>query len=260
MHARPCEKLRVRPCPTAPGEKDAPSAHNEVSMAMRCRTVAQLGGFILSLFGWVSSCATTSVPLWKSLNLDLNEFEVWNMGLWQVCVVQDESVMECKDHPSLLALPWDVKLSRVLMVASNLVGFLAFSLSVLGSSWLKTRGQKPGLKKRLGTAGGILFCLSGIATFVPVSWVAYNVVQEFWDQALPEIIPRWEFGIALFLGWFAGCSLVLGGFLLLFSTCLPETERPSGEVAANRKQEMQRLPPTSNCHQYSPPQNTYLTI
>lgn len=229
-------------------------------MPWHCWSVAQLGGFTLSLFGWVSSCITTSVPLWKSLNLDLNEFEVWHTGLWHVCVVQEESVMECKGHPSLLALPWDIQLSRILMVASNTLGFVALTLSLLGSSWLKVSGQKPGLKKQLAIAGAIVFCFSGITTFVPVSWVAYDIVQEFWDGALPKIIPRWEFGNALFLGWFAGSSLLLGGLLLLFSTCLPEAERPPGRLTANQTQEGGRPPLLTSRHHYSTPKNAYLTI
>ncbi|KAJ7305364.1 hypothetical protein JRQ81_011305 [Phrynocephalus forsythii] len=229
-------------------------------MPWPCRTVAQVCGFTLSLLGWVSSCVTTSVTLWKSLNLDLNKFEVWNMGLWHVCVVQDVSVMDCKGHPSLLALPWDIRMSRILMVTANTLGFLGLSLSILGSRWLKTRGPKAGLKKYLRTAGGIFFCLSGITTFVPVSWVAYNIVQEFWDEALPEIIPRWEFGNALFLGWFSGFSLIIGGLLLLFSTCYPETERPPGHSTVNKNQEVQRLPPLRNPYQYSPHKNAYLTV
>ncbi|XP_061448471.1 putative claudin-25 [Rhineura floridana] len=229
-------------------------------MAWHPSSLVQLSGLMFSLFGWISSCVTTFVPLWKNLNLDLNEVEVWNMGLWHVCVIQDESIMECKSHDSLLALPLEFKLSRIIMVLSNGLGFLAFSLSILGLTCVKIRDQDLGLKKQLGIAGGIVFCISGMATLVPVSWVAYNTVREFWDETVPEIVPRWEFGEALFLGWFAGFFLILGGFLLIGSACFLETTTTSKQLAVHQKPEVQRAPRKPSHCLYSPPRNTDLVI
>ncbi|XP_010210980.1 PREDICTED: claudin-22-like [Tinamus guttatus] len=84
-------------------------------MACSCSAKAQLAALLLALFGWVSSCVTTFVPLWKNLNLDLNELEIWNMGLWQVCIIQEEGAMECKAHESFLALPPELRAARLLL-------------------------------------------------------------------------------------------------------------------------------------------------
>lgn len=180
---------------------------------------------MLSLFGWVSSCVTTFLPSWKDLNLELNEFEVWSLGLWQACVAQEENGMECKAHGSLLALPLELRASVALMLASNGLGFFALVLSSLGLNCLKTRDER--LRRRLGLAGGALFCVAGLTTLVPISWVAHCTVQEFWDDTVPEIVSRWEFGEALFLGWFAGAALLVGGALLILSACLLETLKPT---------------------------------
>ncbi|XP_060107204.1 putative claudin-25 [Heteronotia binoei] len=229
-------------------------------MAWPPRARAQLGGILLAFFGWVSSCVTTVVPLWKNLTLDLNQLEVWNMGLWHACVIQDEGATECKAYDSLLALPLVFRLARILMVTANILGFLAFFLCLWGLSCLKTVNKNMDVKRQLGVAGGIFFCLSGIATLVPISWVAYNTVQEFWDATVPEIVPRWEFGDALFLGWFAGFFLLVGGLLFICSTCLQEAEEPPQPLPAYPWQEAPNGPRLQNRHRYTATKNADLVI
>ncbi|NXL88075.1 CLD22 protein, partial [Alectura lathami] len=230
-------------------------------MAWDCSAKVQLGAVFLALFGWVSSCVTTFVPLWKNLNLDLNELEIWTMGLWQVCIVQEEGAMECKAHDSFLALPLELRLSRVLMCLSNGLGLLGLLLATLGSDCWKTCRGKPDAKKQLLLAGGAALGTSGIATLAPVSWVAYTTVREFWDEAVPDIVPRWEFGEAMFLGWFAGFFLAAGGFLLICSSCLSGAGAPAVPPALRP-----RRPPTHGAAGVSPwshhahPKNTDLVI
>ncbi|NXV35808.1 CLD22 protein, partial [Rissa tridactyla] len=186
-------------------------------MAGGWRAPAQAGGMVLALLGWVSSCVTTFVPLWKSLNLDLNELEVWSMGLWQVCIAQEEGVVECRPHGSFLALPPELRVSRLLMCLSNGLGLLGCGLAAAGmEGWTPCR-DRPGLKRRLLLAGGAVLGAAAVATLAPVSWVAYNTVLDFWDDTVPDIVPRWEFGEATFLGWFAGAFLAAGGLLLACS-------------------------------------------
>ncbi|NWR75246.1 CLD22 protein, partial [Centropus unirufus] len=178
---------------------------------------AQAGGMLLALLGWVCSCVTTFVPLWKNLNLDLNELEVWTMGLWQVCIIQEEGAVECQGHGSFLALPPELRVSRLLMCLSNGLGLLGSLLAAPGLEVWRTCEDRPWLKRRLLLAGGAAFGVAGMATLAPVSWVAYNTVLDFWDDSVPDIVPRWEFGEATFLGWFAGVFLAAGGLLLACS-------------------------------------------
>ncbi|XP_017404900.1 claudin-22 [Cebus imitator] len=200
-------------------------------MALVFRTVAQLAGVSLSLLGWVLSCLTNYLPHWKNLNLDLNEMENWTMGLWQTCVVQEEVGMQCKDFDSFLALPAQLRISRILMFLSNGLGFLGLLASGFGLDCLRIGESQRDLKRRLLILGGILSWTSGITALVPVSWVAHTTVQEFWDETVPDIVPRWEFGEALFLGWFAGLSLVLGGCLLNCAACSSHVPLASGHCA-----------------------------
>ncbi|XP_029460316.1 claudin-22-like [Rhinatrema bivittatum] len=196
-------------------------------MAFMNRTNTQLSGLLLTLCGWVLSCVTTYVPLWKNLNLDLNELEIWTMGLWQVCVVQDEGGIQCKDYDSFLALPSELRISRILMFLANGLGALGLLFLSLGLDCLKFGEGKQELKKRLLFLGGIFSWASGLTTLAPVSWVAYITVQEFWDETIPEIVPRWEFGEALFMGWFGGFFLICGGTLLICTACSTDIQQPS---------------------------------
>lgn len=220
-------------------------------MALVFRTVAQLAGMSFSLLGWVLSCLTNYLPQWKNLNLDLNEMENWTMGLWQACVIQEEVGTQCKDFDSFLALPAELRVSRILMFLSNGLGFLGLLVSGFGLDCLRLGERQRELKKRLLTLGGVLFWTAGIAALVPVSWVAHMTVREFWDETIPEIVPRWEFGEALFIGWFAGFALLLGGCLLSWAACATHAPLASGHCAGAETQYL---------HQHLEMRNTHLKI
>ncbi|KAM9330420.1 putative claudin-24 [Gastrophryne carolinensis] len=184
-------------------------------MAQSLRTKLQYGAMFFSLLGCVLICVSTFVPLWKNLNLDLNELEIWTSGLWQTCVVQDEGGMQCKDFDSFLALPYELRVARILMFFSDGLGIIGLIISCLCLDCL-TVGTK-NTKKLFTLFGGALFWASGAIALVPVCWIAYDIVQEFWDETIPEIVPRWEFGEAMFMCWFGSFFLMFGGSLLLCS-------------------------------------------
>lgn len=207
-----------------------------VAMALVFRVAMQFVGLLVSLLGWVLSIITTFLPHWKNLNLDLNEMENWTMGLWQTCVIQEEVGRQCKDFDSFLALPAELRISRVLMFLSNGLGFLGLLASGFGLDCLRVGERQQELKKRLLIVGGTLFWTAGIAALVPVSWVAHVTVQEFWDETMPEVVPRWEFGEALFTGWFAGFSLLLGGCLLICVACSTHVPLASGHYVVEEMQ------------------------
>ncbi|XP_004689308.1 PREDICTED: putative claudin-25 [Condylura cristata] len=202
-------------------------------MAWSFRGQAQLGGLLLSLLGWVCSCVTTTLPQWKTLNLELNEMETWSMGLWEVCVNQEEIATVCKAFDSFLSLPQELQVSRILMVMSHGLGLLGLLLSGLGSEYFQFRGLRWVLKRRLCLLGGTLEASASVTTLFPVSWVAHATIQDFWDDSTPEIVPRWEFGDALYVGWAAGVLLALGGLLLIFSICLEKEEVSSPWMAVS---------------------------
>ncbi|XP_069325003.1 putative claudin-25 [Eulemur rufifrons] len=196
-------------------------------MPWSCHGKVQLGGLLLSLLGWLCSCVTTVLPQWKTLTLELIEMETWMMGLWQVCVNQEEVATVCKAFESFLSLPPELQVARIAMVASHGLGLLGFLLSGSGSECFQIHRIRWVSKRRLCLLGGTLEVSASATTLFPVSWVAHATIQDFWDDSVPEIVPRWEFGDALFLGWAAGTFLALGGLLLIFSICLEKEDVPS---------------------------------
>lgn len=201
-------------------------------MAWSPRGGVQLGGLLLSLLGWVCSCVTTVLPQWKTLNLDLNEMETWISGLWEACVSQEEAGTVCKAFESFLSLPQELQVARILMVASHGLGLVGLLLSGWGLECFQFHRPRGVLKTRLCLLGGALEVSASATTLFPVSWVAYATFQDFWDDSVPEIVPRWEFGDALFLGWAAGLFLALGGLIIIISACLGNEDGPSPWTAA----------------------------
>ncbi|XP_008150106.3 putative claudin-24 [Eptesicus fuscus] len=205
-------------------------------MALVVRAGMQLVGLVLSVLGWVLSVITAYLPHWKNLNLELNEMENWTLGLWQACVVRDEVGRQCKDFDSFLALPVELRVSRILMFLSHGLGLLGLLVSGFGLDCSRVGERQRERKQRLLILGGVLLWAAGTAALAPVSWVAHVTVREFWDETVPEVVPRWEFGEALFLGWFAGLSLLLGGCLVTGAACCARAPGAAGRYAAAEAQ------------------------
>ncbi|XP_036381903.1 putative claudin-24 [Megalops cyprinoides] len=208
-------------------------------MVLVSAKVVQRWALFVSFVGLVITFVTTFLPLWKTLNTDLNEMENWYEGLWHTCIFQDEAGMQCKAFDSFLALPPDVLASRVLMIVSIVTGIVAVGVAFFGLEGVDLGPGRQGLKRGLLILGGVLSWVSGITTLLPISLVAYVTVVEFWDDTVPDIVPRWEFGEAMFSGWFSGFFLVMGGTFLFVSVCMEDHRQ---HVSLPDTQEKPRTP------------------
>lgn len=186
----------------------------------------ELLGVFFSIGAWICSLATTIMSTWLTLSTDLLPAESYELGLWETCVVQDLGILECRPYDSLLGLPPDIKLARILMCVTVATGLLGLLLAIPGSYWINSWNQGPeGLrvKRLMKMLGGILCLVAGILGLIPVSYIAHLTVMRFFDEAVPAIVPRWEFGDALFCGWTAGfLHLVAGSLLVTSCVCLQE--------------------------------------
>ncbi|KAM6945340.1 putative claudin-24 [Aplochiton taeniatus] len=187
----------------------------------------ELLGLLFSVGAWLCSLTTTMMSTWLTLSTELLPAESYELGLWQTCVVQDHhGTLECRPYDSLLGLPPDIKLARILMCATVAAGLLGVLLAVPGMQAVHScerRSDGPRAKRWMKTAGGVLCLLAGVLGIVPVSYVAHLTVLRFFDESVPAVVPRWEFGDALFCGWTAGLLHLVAGFLLLAScVCLQE--------------------------------------
>ncbi|XP_041856490.1 putative claudin-24 [Melanotaenia boesemani] len=170
--------------------------------------------------GLVTSLITTFLPFWKTMNSDLNEVENWYSGLWHTCLYTEEVGIQCKAYESILALPMDLQISRVLMLISVGTGGLAVVAAFPGLEGVEICMRQPGIKRGLLIFAGVLSWISGLTTLAPVSIVAYTTVVDFWNEGFPDVMPRWEYGEAMFSGWFGGLALVIGGTLFFVAVCM----------------------------------------
>ncbi|XP_055500863.1 putative claudin-24 [Leucoraja erinacea] len=206
----------VEPC--LAGAKNALIEDGDNRMKSRS-CVFQCVGFCLSFLGWMCSLATTVLRDWMSMNNDLVLTEEFFIGIWEACVAQEEGNVQCKAYDSIFTLPEDIQLARIFMCTSIAFGLLSLVLSLSGSTSVTCCGDDNAKKGRLMVCGGVLAILAGVTTLIPVSYVAHLTVLKFWNADIPDFVPRWEFGQALFVGWAGGFLLLLGGLLLIIAQC-----------------------------------------
>ncbi|XP_041648211.1 putative claudin-24 [Cheilinus undulatus] len=186
-----------------------------------CACALELLGMLVYVGAWLCALATTILPQWLTMSTALLPVESYELGLWETCVVQDVGGIECRAYDSLLGLSSDLKLARILMCASLAVGILGMLMAVPGLYLVNSCREHGGdrTKRTLTAIGGVLGMVSGVLCLIPVSYMAHLAVVHFFDDKVPDVVPRWEFGDALFCGWAGGFLLIVAG-LLLVSSCL----------------------------------------
>ena len=200
------------------------AASGSKTMVFLTTKMMQRTALFVTFGGLVTSLITAFIPLWKTMNSELNEVENYYSGLWHMCIFTEEVGVQCKAYESTLGLPGDLQASRVLMLASLGMGALAVPVALLAMEGVEVCRGRPGLRRGLLLLSGVLSWLSGLATLAPVSIIAYSTVVEFWDENLPDVVPRWEFGEAMFSGWFGGLALIIGGTLFFIGVCMADFE------------------------------------
>lgn len=194
--------------------------------------VLELLGVFLSLSAWLFSLTTTLMSQWLTLSTELLPAESYELGLWGTCVVQELGVLECQPYDSLLGLPSDIRLARILMCATLATSFIGISFAIPGIYLVNScKGTETLKEKRiLKMMGGVLSFTAGVMGLVPVSYIAHLTVLRFFDESVPDVVPRWEFGQALFLGWTAAFLHIVAGSLLITSCiCLQNVPCPRPE-------------------------------
>ncbi|KAK2857252.1 hypothetical protein Q5P01_005987 [Channa striata] len=158
---------------------------------------------------------------WLTQSTALLTTESFQKGLWEICVVQELGGLECRPYDTILGLHQDIMVARALMCLALSVGMLGLLLTIPGLHLVNgCQGQVEDFrcKRGLRMSGGLLCLVAGILVLIPVSYFANMAVVQFFDETVPEMVPRWEFGDALFCGWAAGFVYVVGGLLLLSSS------------------------------------------
>ncbi|KAI4884709.1 hypothetical protein NFI96_005798 [Prochilodus magdalenae] len=217
--------LSISPSPSPSNllpEKKAPEVPaGQLAMSNPCVSLLEVLGLVVGFGGWFCSLAATLMPSWRSLSTELNIMESYESGLWETCVVQEVGGTECRAFDTLLGLSFEIMLARVLMCLSDALSLLGLIIAIPGLKHVRSCKGEEGWRVKRGVkiAAGVLCCIAGIVGLIPVSFAAHDMVMKFFDHSIPEVVPRFEFGDAIFIGWAAGFLHVVAGFLF-FASCM----------------------------------------
>lgn len=191
-----------------------------------CACTLELLGMLVYVGAWLCALATTITSQWLTMSTELLAIESYQLGLWETCVVQDIGGMECRAYDSLLGLSYDLQLARMFMCTSLAVGLLGILVAIPGLYLVNSCKEEGGYrtKRILTIMGGVLGILAGVLCLIPVSYVAHLAVLHFFDETVPDVVPRWEFGDALYSGWAGGFLLIVAGLLLVASCLFSQVE------------------------------------
>lgn len=188
----------------------------------------QLLGLVLAFIGWIGIIISTSLPQWKMSSYagdNIVTAQAIYEGLWMSCVMQSTGQMQCKIYDSLLKLEGSLQATRALMVIGILLGLAAIFVAVVGMKCMRCMEDDEVRKMRMAVVGGIIFIVAGSAVLVATSWYGSRVARDFYNPFTP-VNTRFEFGLALFIGWAAAVLTILGGAFLCCSCPRREASYP----------------------------------
>ncbi|XP_054480065.1 claudin-10-like [Anoplopoma fimbria] len=218
----------------------------------------EIGSFVSCLCGWVLVCSTLPTEYWTFSEVGTIVLTTSNYysNLWRDCVSDTTGVSDCKDYPSMLALPVFLHACRALAVCSVITGFFGGVLTLVGMKCTKIGGSEIA-NARVTFAGGITYLVSGFCGMITYSWWANRVITEFLDQNFRA--QKFEIGAAVFIGWGGSILLLSGGTVLTYFSGkegLPKTSsrpRRPATYATARTRRTYMLPGSSSRVNLGPP-------
>ncbi|XP_034039876.1 claudin-1 [Thalassophryne amazonica] len=188
----------------------------------------QLLGFVLAFLGFIGSVVATVMVEWKASSYagdNIITAQAMYEGLWKTCAMQSTGNIVCQVYNSILQLPAIVVGTRGLMLADILVCFVAIIVATVGMKCTTCLSNEPELKSKVALAGGILFIIAGLLALVGTCWYGHRIAQDFYNPFTPTN-ARFEFGSALFIGWGAACTIIIGGAFICCSHPRKNSGRP----------------------------------
>ncbi|XP_070786516.1 claudin-10 isoform X1 [Enoplosus armatus] len=230
---------------------------------MKYRTVVmymEIGCFVSCLCGWILVCSTLPTEYWTFSEVGSIVLTTSNYysNLWRDCISDTTGVSDCKDYPSMLALPAFLHACRALAVCAVITGFFGGVLTLVGMKCTKIGGSDIA-NARVTFAGGVTYLVSGFCGMITYSWWANKVITEFLDPHFRE--QKFELGAAVFIGWGGSILLLSGGTVLTYfsgkeglpSSSSQKRPRRPATYATARTRRTYMLPASSSRVTLAPP-------
>ncbi|XP_028326604.1 claudin-10 [Gouania willdenowi] len=185
---------------------------------MKYRTVVmylEIGCFVSCLCGWMLVCSTLPTEYWTFSEVGSIVLTTSNYysNLWRDCISDTTGVSDCKDYPSMLALPVFLHACRALAVCAVITGFFGGVLVLVGMKCTKIGGSEVA-NARVTFAGGLTYLVSGFCGMITYSWWANRVITEFVDPNFRA--QKFELGAAVFVGWGGSILLICGAAVITY--------------------------------------------
>ncbi|XP_008323046.1 claudin-10 isoform X2 [Cynoglossus semilaevis] len=219
----------------------------------------ELGCFVCCLCGWILVCSTLPTEYWTFSEVGSVVMTTSNYysNLWRDCISDTTGVSDCKDYPSMLALPVFLHGCRALAICSVITGFFGGVLTLIGMKCTKIGGSEIA-NARVTFSGGLTYLVSGFCGMITYSWWGNKVVREYLDPTFTA--QKFEIGAGVFVGWGGSTLLMCGSAVLSFFAgreVLPSSSpkkhyRPHTYVTAKTRRTYM-LPPTSSRVTLVPP-------
>ncbi|XP_071759124.1 claudin-10-like [Centroberyx gerrardi] len=229
---------------------------------MKYRTVVmyiEIGCFVSCLCGWFLVCSTLPTEYWTFSEMSSIALTtpVSYSNLWKDCIMDSTGVSDCKNYPSMLALPAFLHACRALAICAVITGFFAAVLTLIGMKCTKIGGSEIA-NARVTFAGGVTYLVSGFCGMITYSWWGNKIITEFMDPNFMAL--KFELGAAVFIGWGGSILLIGGGSVLcyfsgregLHSTSQKKPRRPASYATA-RTRRTYMLPASSSRVMLVPP-------
>ncbi|XP_007443521.1 claudin-7-like [Python bivittatus] len=179
----------------------------------------QLLGFTLCLLGVIANLTSTILPQWRVSSFaegSIITAQSYQLGLWMECVWQSTGQLQCKIFDSMFSLSPAMQATRALMVISIILGVIGGGIATMGMKCTHCGDDNKVTKARIAMTGGLVFIVGGLASLVACSWMAHQIITDFYNPMSPTN-KRYEMGASVYLGWAGAALLLLGGGLLACS-------------------------------------------
>ncbi|KAM4701693.1 claudin-10 isoform 1-T1 [Discoglossus pictus] len=144
-------------------------------------------------------------------------------GLWMNCAGNALGSHHCRPHLTIFKVEGFLQACRALMIASLCLGFFGSIFGLVGMKCTKVGGDDRA-KAKLACGAGVLFILSGICSLSGCSLYAHRTTSEFFDPTF--VSPKYELGIALFVGWAGAVLCLVGGSIFCCAIVAETNKRP----------------------------------
>nr|AHH91480.1 claudin10d [Tetraodon nigroviridis] len=219
----------------------------------------EIGCFVSCLCGWILVCSTLPTEYWTFSEVGSIVLTTSNYysNLWRDCISDTTGVSDCKDYPSMLALPVFLHACRALAVCAVITGFFGGVLTLIGMKCTKIGGSELA-NSRVTFAGSVTYLVSGFCGMITYSWWANRVISEFVDPNFRA--QKFELGAAVFIGWGGSLLLISGGVVLGYFSgkeglkpSSPKGPRRPGTYATARTRRTYVLPASASRVTLGPP-------